>query len=466
MEENKKLNEKRILSEDIGIRDEVEFDAKLEAMMQTDTSGKKGKKSKKKKHNVFAGVKRWSKKRKILTASGIVAVFFLASVFFMGGNKQPQIMVMTTPVLRQDIVESLSLSGPISGTDSVDIVSNLHAEVLDIQVKEGDKVEKGQLLATIDRANIQKEADIAQNSYELAVNTQKEQQILAENGYAKAQQEYQNAVANVERTTVLFQGGGVSQLDLEAAQNQLNEASRNLKIFNLVNGRPMANESYVLQVKNAEFELEKKRTALENTEVKSPIAGTVIRVNAKVGRFADKIEGEKPMFIIENLDVLEMKIPVSEYSIGKIKVGQTASISADILSGDFVTGTVAAISPTGEEKGSGSAERVIPTTIQINEGNSKLIAGITAKASILINESKNALVVPISSLFMREDGTYIATVENSTIKLVKVDSGVESDIAVEIIPADESSQLENAQVVTNPNMGMTDGMRVSVMPGA
>lgn len=456
--------------------DDEEFEAELAALMEVDNTGKKGKKKKAKKeksekntgkgNKLISRIKGWSRRRKIFTGAAVILIVLIAAKSLMGGDSQVQAMVMTAPIIRQDIIENLSLSGPISGTDSVDVVSNLHAEVLDIQVKEGDKVEKDQILAVIDSTDILKEMEIAQNSYDLAVSTLNEQQIAAENGYAKAVQDHQDAQANLDRTTVLFQGGSVSQLELEAAQKQLNETARQLRTFTLKDGKPVANESCSLQVKSAEFELEKKKTSLENTEIKSPISGTVIRVNAKVGRFADKVEDDKPMFIIENLDVLEMKIPVSEYSIGKIAVGQTAVISADILSGETINGTVAAISPTGEEKGGGSSERVIPTTIRIGGDNSKLIAGITAKAQITLNESKDTLVIPISALITKEDGYYIATVENNIIKLSKVEIGVESDIQVEIIPAEGSPELENAQLVTNPNAGMTDGMQVMVIPAA
>lgn len=463
MEENKNQEEEYNLDGNPETADDEVFDVELAKLMQEDHSGKKKKKGNGKKR------KKWSRKRKVLTFL-IIIVGLLVVIgginILSGGKNKLQAMVMTMPITRQDIEESLSLSGPISGTDSVDVVSNLHAEVLDIRVKEGDKVEKDQLLATLDQTDAKKEVDIAQNAYDLAVSTQKEQQILAENGYAKGQQEYQDAKANLDRTTALFQGGSVSQLELDDAQKRLNEASRQLKTFTLEHGKPVANESYTLQVKNAEFELEKKKTLLDNTQIKSPISGTVTRVNAKVGRFADKVEGEKPMFIIENLDVLEMKIPISEYSIGKVKVGQVATISADILNGKDVSGTVTAISPTGEEKGGGSSERVIPTTIRIDGNRSKLIAGITAKARIVLNESKNALVVPDAAIISKDDGSYIATVEGKTLHLVKVDTGVESDIMVEIKPTDENVKLENAKVVTNPTPGMTDGMQVMVIPGA
>lgn len=448
--------------------DDEAFEAELRAMMQEDHSGKKKKKVKKEKgeRKVLGKWNKWSGKRKIITALGVVVVLVLLFNSVKGGKTPPAQMVAAIPITKGDVAENLTLSGPISGTDSVDVVSNLHAEVLELLVKEGDQVTKDQLLASVDSTDIQKEVDIAQNAYDLAISTYDEQQIAAENGYAKAAQDYQAAKSEYDRTNVLFQAGSVSQLELETAQNKMNDGSRQLKTFTLKDGKPVANDSFALQVKSAEFDLEKKKTALGNTQVKSPIDGTVVRVNAKVGRFADKIEDEKPMFIIENLEVLEMKINVSEYSIGKIKVGQTATISADILSGETVTGQVTAISPTGEEKGGGSTERVIPTTIRIDEQNSKLIAGITAKAQIVLSESKDAWVVPISALLTKEDGTYLATVKDNMIQLVKVETGVESDIQIEVIAPEGTVIEEGTNIVTNPNMGMTDGMQVTVMPAA
>ena len=259
---------------------------------------------------------------------------------------------------------------------------------------------------------------------------------------------------------MLYQSGSVSQLEWETARDKLREAQRQVRTFTVVDGRAVANESYSLQVKNAEFELEKKKEQLEDTQVTSPIAGTVVRVNTKIGRFADKIEDDKPMFIIENLDMLEMKVSVSEYSIGNIQVGQEAVISADILNGETVAGRVTAISPTGEEKGNGSTERVIPTTIQIIEDNTKLIAGITARARIILNEADDAWIVPISSVLETADGSFVLTVDQGVIRWIPVEKGVESDIQIQVIPVEEGSLTEGMGIVAAPNEGLYEGMKV------
>lgn len=396
-----------------------------------------------------------------MTAAAAAAVVGIAAFRACTGKESQSVMVNTMALGKGTIQQELTISGPVSGTDSVDVVSNLHAEVTDIQVKEGDRVEQGQLLALIDDSDVRKELDMAQNAYDLAVSTYNEQQVLAENGYAKAVQERDAAQKDFDRISVLYQAGSVSQQEWETAQNRLRDAQRETKTFTLQDGKPVANESYKLKIEDAEFELEKKREQLEDTQVAAPISGTVVRVNAKVGRFADKIEDDKPMFIIENLDILEMKVSVSEYSIGQVQVGQEAVVTADILNGETVKGQVAAISPTGEEKGGGSTERVIPTTIRIMEDNSKLIAGITARARIILNEAEDAWIVPISAVLDTGDGKCIMTVDQGAIKRIPVETGVESDIQIQVVPAEEGALTEGMAIVASPSEMLTDGMKVT-----
>ena len=232
-----------------------------------------------------------------------------------------------------------------------------------------------------------------------------------------------------------------------------------------MNGQPAADDSYRLQIEKARFDYEKKLEELDDAKIKSPIAGTVVRVNTKVGRFADKMENEEPLFVIENLDVLELEIKVSEYSIGKVAVGQTAEISADILNGETVQGEVISISPTGEEKGGGSSERVIPTKIRILEDNTRLIAGITAKAQIILEEAKDALSVPVSAILSVGEETYVQVVNGGMIHWIPITVGVEGDVECEIIPAEGEVLDETTLIVSAPNAAYTEGMAVMTAGG-
>lgn len=409
--------------------------------------------------------RRFSRRKKLCIGGAAALVLFLAARG-LGGGGSAAVSVPVVPLQVGTITEELTVSGPVSGTDSVDVVSGIHAEVSEILVKEGDRVEAGQLLAVIDSEDLQKEVDIAQNACDLAEAALREQQILAENGYAKAAQDYEAARTAYERTSALFQSGSVSQLDLETAANQMQDAQRELRAYRLVDGKPAAPESYELQIQSARYELDKRKEQLENARVTSPIAGTVVRVYAKVGRFADDIENDLPMFSIENLDVLEMEIKISEYSIGKVETGQAAEITADILDGQTAHGEVVSISPTGEEKGGGSTERVIPAAIRITDADSGLMAGITARARIRIDQAEGAFIVPMGAVLETDEGTWIFAAEGNRLKRIPVETGVESDVQIQVIPVEEGSLQEGMQIAASASADMADGMQVLALPQA
>lgn len=443
-----------------------EIDLRIAELMAPGEDAGRGKKREKgrSRARLLARWKRMSRRKKILAAAGILAVFVLAGRAAAGGEKAG-VLVTVTPLAKKDIQEKLSLTGPVSGTDSVDVVSNIHAEITEMHVKEGDAVTKNQVLAVLDSTDLAREVEIARNTYELAVANKEEKDKEAALGYEKAVQDYQKASLDYSRNSQLFAAGDISQMDLEQSANALNDARRQMEGYRVENGRGVAEESYALQVENAAFELQKKQEELKNAQIKSSIDGTVVRVNSKVGQFADKVEDDKPMFSIENLEQLELEIKVSEYSIGKVQVGQKAVITADILDGASVEGKVVKISPTGEEKGGGSTERVIPTTIRIDGDKSRLIAGITAKAELLIREAKDTFCVPATAVFDRGDGPCIAVAENMRVRIIPVTLGVDGDVEVEVIPREGDVLTEGMQVITNPEPQTEDGTAVTIAAG-
>ena len=147
---------------------------------------------------------------------------------------------------------------------------------------------------------------MAQNAYDLAVVNKQEKDKSEALGYEKATQDLQKGPGWITTATALCMPPGTfPRWRWSQAANALNDAKRQVEGYNVVNGRGAADASYELQVQNAAIDLEKKKEELENAEIKSTIDGTVVRVNSKVGQFADKVEDDKPIFSIENLDQLE-----------------------------------------------------------------------------------------------------------------------------------------------------------------
>ena len=394
----------------------------------------------------------------------LFVLFILKNLLFPG--KATGMLVNTENLSKADIQEKLSLSGPVSGTQSQHVTSALHAKVKEILVKEGDKVTEGQLIAKLDTKDVEEALEAAKTQVDLAKANKEDATKNAKAEYAKVQTAYNNALLDFQRKSSLLESGDISQSEYEQAESALKDAKASLGSFKVSGGNVQVSESYDLQIKSAEEGLRKAQSAVDSAEIKAPISGTITRVNVEAGQFADNLLDGKPMFTVENLDQLELSISVSEYSIGKLSLGQKAIITADVLGDEKLEGEVSSISPTGEQKNGNTAERVIPIKIKIDGDKKGLLSGITAKADIVLSEAKNVFVVPLSAVITGEDGSsQMAFVEDGKIHIVPVKTGVESDVSVEVSPLKEDAVFkEGAHFVSAPDASLTEGLEVSEMP--
>ena len=405
------------------------------------------------------------KKKKFLTKKKLLAGVVVAAVaaggflFFRSGG-ETAVPVNVVAVEQQTLRDAVSLKAPLEGTETVEIVSNLHYEVTAINVKEGDRVTKGQVLAVLDTDAMADEIGSAQDALALAQAQYEDSLRSKQSEYEQALQNLQNAQKDAKRNAALFEVGGVSAEENEKAQSALAEAQAAIKGFRVENGQVQGNASDLKNIETARNALARKQDSLSDGKIVSPIDGTITRVNINVGRFADETDDKKPMFVVENLQQLQMEVAVSEYDVADIAVGQPVEITADVLKGQTVSGVVDRISPTGELKEGSAAERVIPTVIRLTESNDALIAGINAKAEIIIAEAADALTVPIEAVLDNGDGTgtVMRVKEDNTVEALTVELGLENDLNVQLI----SSALQPGDLlILNPE-GVAEGMTVAV----
>lgn len=403
--------------------------------------------------------KKFFTKKKALAGVAVVAVLAGGFLFFRsGGETAPAVSAVA--VEQETLRDSISLKAPLEGTETVEIVSNLHYEVMAISVKEGDRVTKGQVLAVLDADAMADEIGAAQDALTLAQAQYEDSLRSKQLEYEQAVQNLQNAEKDAERTAALFEVGGISAEENEKAQSALAEAQAAIKGFRVENGKVQGSASELKNIETARNALARKQDALSDGKIISPIDGTVTRVNINVGRFADETDDKKPMFVVENLQQLQMEVNVSEYDIADLAVGQAVEITADVLKGKTVSGVVDRISPTGELKEGSAAERVIPTVIRLTETNEALIAGINAKAEIIIAEAADALTVPIEAVEDNGDGTgtVLRVKDDNTVEQLTVQLGLENDLNLQLI----STDLQPGDLLILNREGITDGMAVSV----
>ncbi|MDD2484788.1 MAG: efflux RND transporter periplasmic adaptor subunit [Eubacteriales bacterium] len=349
-----------------------------------------------------------SKKKKRIII-GTIVVLLIAAVVIVpkalgSGPVMPTVNTGTVSVM--DVEEVVSIKGTISGSVSADVASSSNYEITSILVKEGDVVAKDQLLATLDAKDLEREA-------------QKAAKTLADSKFA------------YDSSKSLYEQGALSEKEYLSAKHAYESDQISLRAFDVD----------------------------DKANIRSPIAGTVTRVNVNLGQYANDTESNEPMFVIEDLENLKMDVKISEYDISKIKVGQKVTITAEMLGDTSVSGVVSQISPTGEKKDTTTTEMVIPVKIDVIKGDSGLIAGVTAKAKIEIQKKSAVLAIPIDSIL--EDpasgDSYVFKLDGTVLKKVIVTLGVEGDFNTELV----SGELKDGdQVVLSPTFDLADGMEV------
>lgn len=435
-------------------------------------------------------------KKKVIIGVIVVGIAVGVGFYFKTKNASANVgvMVNTKAVEVKDIEELLSLKAPLEGTESIEVVSRMHYKILSIDVKEGDLVKKGQVLAVLDTSTLEDEIAKLNDELELLKiensETDADKNISLELAKAKLQnsleeeqrdyelalEKLKDAKKDFENISVLNKAGAASNDELDTAKMKVEEAQKDVDKFNVENGKVVAKDTDLLDINSSELsasrasrekkieiakkDLERKKKDLEDCKIKSTIDGTVTRVNSKVGRFADEVDNNtsKPLFVIENIDSLKMMVNVSEYDIDKVAVGQLVKINADILKGEEAEGVVSRISPTGEAK-SQSTERVIPIQVDVKSGYDKLIAGINANAKIQVAKADDAKVIPIEALKDNNDGTYCVFRVNAEnlLEKVTVEVGIEDALEIQVI---SDGLNEGDKIVLNPDETMTEGMSV------
>ncbi len=425
------------------------------------------------KSKLFKGKKKFLIPLLVIVLLGIIGIVWT-------NNKAEALPVVTTmPLEKGSIEQSLSITGKIKGTDSAEISSALNYEIVQINVKEGDYVEKGQVLAVLDDKDLRQEINLSIKDVELAELQYKENLSASSKidtsttsvamQVEQSEIELDEANRQLEIKKALYDSGAIpkeeyTQAELNAQKSKIaldlsKESLRKAKLDAekaVLDKSPKASDKKTLEIKREQ--LAQKKQDLEKVYIKSPITGTITRVNARLGRTPQASENNKPLFIVENLSDFRMAVAISEFDIGSINTALTAIVTSDVLGKDEINAKVYSISPTGEIKEGGSTkEMVIPVELDIIDEDPRLIAGVTAQAKILIQKKDDVFKVPFEAL-LDEDGKSFLIIENDGIlKKIAVKIGLESDIEVEVI----SSELKEGDlIVLSPEPSYTDGMKV------
>jgi len=434
-------------------------------------------------------LKKMSKKKKIIIGVGLVVIigFIAASVILGSKNKASAIPPQITELQKTDISNYINVSGTVKSSDSKNVYTTLSYQVKKVNVKVGDTVKAGDVLAELDIDSLQKDVQAADETNKVSEVTKKldlqskrtnyenskylfdhgmnSEILAAKNGLEAAEIDLKAKQDAYDFSKFQFDNGELSDQDLKTASNNLITAKSNLEKAKAaikstersVKASLKSTESDLIASEanfnnqSSKITLEKQRKMLKDGKVVSPISGTITLVNAIVGNSSAGV-----LFVVERPDVLEISTLVKEVDVAKVVPNLNVNIKSDSTGEKIIKGVVVSVAPAAK-KGA-NAETVTSTDVtfetkgKVLDQNTGLRIGANARLSVILEEKKNVYAVAYESIMENSPGKktiFIVDGKGKTgvVKEIPVTTGLETDFYTEIIGKDLKDGLK---IISNP----------------
>lgn len=316
---------------------------------------------------------------------------------------EPVVTTIDVPVVTATagtIEAALEISGTLAPRTRVPVKPRVPGALERVLVDIGDNVTEGQTIATLDRREIDAQADAAT----AAVSVAKASLDTAEAALA-------NATLELDRARVLFEGGALPRQRLDAAQTAHRSAvaQRDLATANLA---------------QAEASQRRAREVQRNATVTSPVTGVIVERNYDAGA----IPGDKPIVVVADLRQMKLEAGVSELEAGRLRVGMKARIEAQAKPGLVFDGQLAAIAPEVDER-----NRHFRIEVRVPNDERGLLSGMYASARIVESTAERAILVPREAVGTRDGKRVVLKVQDGGVTPVEVSEGLADGRLVQIV---------------------------------
>lgn len=409
----------------------------------------------------------------------IVVVLLVIAVIgkkagWFGGQEKKQVVV--EQVEKRDITEIVSASGKIQPEVEVKISPDVSGEIVELNVKEGDRVKKGQLLVRI-------LPDIYQSYLDRSVATLNATKANSENAKSRivqAKSQFEKAKLTYDRNKKLFDEKLISASDWETVKSAYEVAKAEVDAAE----QSLSGADY--NIRSAEASVKEAQDNLRKTSIFAPVDGTISKLNVEKG---ERVVGTSQMagtemMTLANLNEMEVNVDVNENDIVRVNVGDTANIEVDAYLGKKFKGVVTEVANSANISGL-SVDQVTNFTVKVrilresyeqisdpeHPGRSVFNPGMSATVDIMTKKARGVLSVPIQAVTTRDTtaggGTKmndngnemqdeeavrvkndkedkaktpvetkevecVFVVENETVKLVPVEIGIQDNNYIEI----------------------------------
>ncbi len=419
------------------------------------------------------------KKNKIiwyLAGALVVLLIFVAVGKKKGwiGSIDP-IEVSTTKAKHADVIESVSANGKIQPVVEVKISADVSGEIIELNVKEGDVVKRGDLLAKIN-------PDIYNSALDrmvASVNSSKANLANARARKLQSESNFSKTDATHKRNKKLYEQGTISVSDYEASQAAYDVAKQDVEA---------AQQNIIAAefgITSAEASVKEARDNLKKTSIFAPVDGTISKLNVEKG---ERVVGTSQMagteiMRIADMNSMEVNVDVNENEIVKVRLGDTALIEVDAYLNRKFKGIVFEMANTANTSGS-STDMVTNFVVKIRilmESYQDLIPkdkpnqspfrpGMSATVDVQTKTSINTLVVPIQSVTTRDtsiknkgkkEEKTVADNNDDKQKNQKADDKAMKDKNIEVVFLNNGGKAKMKAV----KIGIQDNNNIEILEG-
>jgi len=342
----------------------------------------------------------------VIVASVLILIVFKLSTNYkkINSNKNVStdlayISVNVSPVSKMLIKGSLQLTGYMEAYSDIQIASQSQGTITSLNADLGQQKSKGSIIATID-----------DKLKSLAVQKAKNLKMKLEK--------------DLKRNENLFNGGSLTEQQLDEAHNAYNDA--------------------VIQLQQAEKEL-------SDAVIKSPINGVITKKFVDEGEF---INIGSSIATIVDISKLKIKLNISETNVYQLKLGDKAIISTDVYPGITFEGNISFISPQGDDSHNYPTEIVIQ-----NNSKHPLKSGTFANVSIMLPVTEDALYIPRESLLGSITDAEVYVAENNKAVRKKIIVGNGNDKVIKVV----SGLKEGENVIVNGQINLSDNKAIKII---
>ncbi|MFN8282162.1 MAG: HlyD family secretion protein [Chitinophagales bacterium] len=401
------------------------------------------------------------KNNKLLIILTSLAVIGIACAIIFGKDKKGKgTEVEMQTVTTHDIVQTVTASGKIYPEEEVKISSDVSGEIIELYVKEGDSVKKGQLLARIKPESYQ--ANVEQSQAQLdntkaQLSTAQARIAQANAAVSQTQAQYDNALTAYTRAQELLTKKIISKADFESAEATLKTTKANLESAKAdVQAAKHTADAAAYTIKASSAVIKEAKINLDKTTIYAPMSGVVSLLNVKKG---EKVVGTlqmsgTEMMRIANFDNMEVRVDVSEGEITKVKLGDTAEIEVDAYLDRKFIGIVSSVANTSKGASGSlvstdqSTNFIVKIRIEkssyediLKETSKPFLPGMSATVDIKTKKKFGVVAVPIQAVTTKDtvyDGSthtkeIIFVNDNGKAKLTEVKTGIQDDTYIEIV---------------------------------